>query len=304
MKRSASFCLAMLMLAPPRAGSTADPRPERTVAIGALLAKTAEYVSEYERTFSDVVAEERYTQQLLDRPSGKLLRTRVTRSQVLFVRLPGEIPWTTFRDVLESDGRPVGDRKSRLIELLADPKSRTAEQAEALLRESARFNLGQTWRNFNLPVAALTFLHPRHQSRFAFAQKGTRTIGGVATVELRYREVQLPGLIHDPTTGGTLPTRGEFFVDPKTGRVVRTVMNVDLTEAARVSLSVDFRPAPGLDIWVPSEMREHWSETREGMVARGEGHPLGPAEYMDCFARYSNYRRFVVETQEELRLTP
>jgi hypothetical protein len=28
------------------------------------------------------------------------------------------------------------------------------------------------------------------------------------------------------------------------------------------------------------------------------------AEHLECYARYSNYRRFVVETEEQLRLTP
>jgi hypothetical protein len=304
MKTSALWALAVLVLTPTeRDAFAASPKPGPTVSFTALLEEAAAYVVDYERRFSDLVAEERYTQHLLDR-YGKILRTRVTRSELLFVRLPGEIPWTTFRDVLESDGRPVGDRESRLPSLFANAKNRTAEQAEAILREGARFNLGQTWRNFNLPVAALTFLHPRHQARFVFERKGTRAIEGVRTVEVRYREVHRPALIHDTSNGGTLPARGEFFIDPRTGRVLRSVMTVNLTEAAQVSLSVDFRPAPGLDVWVPREMRERWGETYEAAEAQRSGHSLGPAEHIECLARYSNYRRFVVETQEQLRLAP
>jgi hypothetical protein len=226
------------------------------------------------------------------------------RSELLFVRLPRDIPWTTFRDVLESDGRPVRDRESRLQKLFADPKTRTAEQAEAILRESARFNLGRTRRNFNVPLAALTFLHPRHQRRFTYERRGTRTIEGVRAVQVRYQEVHRPALIRDTNTGGSLPAHGDFFIDPKTGRVLRTEITVSVTPAAQVSLLVDFRPAPGLDIWVPSEMREFWGDTPEGQEAHRADHTLGPAEHIECVARYSNYRRFVVETEEDIQAGP
>ena len=38
--------------------------------------------------------------------------------------------------------------------------------------ESARFNIGPTRRNFNEPTAALFFLLPASQARFAFTRKG------------------------------------------------------------------------------------------------------------------------------------
>jgi hypothetical protein len=300
---TAAFAVAMPLAAPGQTGSRPAPAPGGASAVSAVLGKAGEYVAAYEATFSDLLAEERYTQQLWGRDGG-IRQTRVTRSELLFIHLPGELPWTTFRDVLESDGQPVHDRRSRMREVFADPKARTPEQAEAILRESARFNIGQTWRDFNVPLAALTFLHPRHQSRFMFERRGTRTIDQVKAVQVHYEEIHRPALIRDSSTGGSLPARGDFFIDPGSGRVLRTEITVNLTEAAQVDLSVDFRPATGLDIWVPSEMQEHWGATRAAERARSSGHSLGPAEHIECVARYSNYRRFVVETQEQLRAAP
>ena len=279
-----------------KASRTSDP------ALGELLDKAGAYVAAYERTFSDLLAEERYTQQLLLSAHGGVQQTRVMRSELLFVRLPGDIPWTTFRDVFESDGRAVRDRESRLEKLFVNRTSDAVKQAEAILRESARFNLGRTWRNFNVPVAALPFLHPQNQDRFAFERKGLRTIEGVRAAQVHYEEVRRPTLIRDTGSGGSMPARGDFWIDPKNGRVLRTEMTLPLNEAAEVSLLVDFRPEPKLDIWVPSEMREFWGLSHAAEEARGTGHSLGSAEYLECVARYTSYRRFLVQTHEDIHV--
>jgi len=279
-----------------KAPPTSDP------ALAALLEEAGAYVAAYERTFSDLLAEEKYTQQLLRSAHGGVQQTRVMRSELLFVRLPGDIPWTTFRDVFESDGRAVRDRASRLEKLFAAPQEEAAKQAEAILRESARFNLGRTWRNFNVPVAALPFLHPRNQDRFAWERKGVRTILGVRAAQVHYEEVRRPSLIRDTGSSGSIPARGDFWIDPANGRVLRSEMTLALNEAAEVSLLVDFRPEPKLDIWVPSEMREFWGLSHAAEEASVSGHSLGSAEYLECLARYTSYRRFVVQTQEDIHV--
>jgi VWFA-related protein len=278
------------------ASRTADP------ALAELLDKAGAYIVGYERAFSDLLAEERYTQQLLLSAHGGVLQTRVMRSELLFVRLPGDIPWTTFRDVFESDGRAVRDRESRLEKLFVSGKGDAVAQGEAILRESARFNLGRTWRNFNVPVAALLFLHPQNQDRFAFERKGVRTIEGVRAAQVHYEEVRRPTLIRDTGSGGSMPARGDFWIDPANGRVLRSEMTLALNEAAEVSLLVDFRPEPKLDIWVPSEMREFWGLSHEAEESRGTGHSLGSAEYLECVAHYTSYRRFQVQTHEDIHV--
>ncbi len=286
-------------------GAPAAPKPKastRDPALAELLEKAGAYVAGYERTFSDLLAEEKYTQQLLLSRHGGVQQTRVMRSELLFVRLPGDIPWTTFRDVFESDGRAVRDRESRLEKLFVAPQAKAAEQAEAILRESARFNLGRTWRNFNVPVAALPFLHPRNQERFAWERKGVRTIFGVRAAQVHYEEVKMPALIRDTGSGGSIPARGDFWIDPANGRVLRSEMTLALNEAAEVSLLVDFRPEPKLDIWVPSEMREFWGLSHEAEEAGVAGHSLGSGEYIECLARYTGYRRFVVKIQEDIHV--
>jgi hypothetical protein len=124
----------------------------------------------------------------------------------------------------------------------------------------------------------------------------------VHAVQVRYTEARFPSLIRDLASGGSLPARGDFWIDPQTGRVLRSEMTLALTEAAEVSLLVDFRPEPKLDIWVPSEMREFWGRSHKAEEAQTTGHSLGTAEHLECVARYSNYRRFVVKTQEDIHV--
>ena len=91
-----------------------------------VLERAARYVLDYEQAFHDVAAEENYTQwaetggATMKGPTLSCTATscrRLTRADVVFVRLGGEIPWGTFRDVFEVDGQKVRDREGRLEKL-------------------------------------------------------------------------------------------------------------------------------------------------------------------------------------------
>jgi hypothetical protein len=210
---------------------------------------------------------------------------------MVFVPLPGDIPWTTFRDVFEVDGSPIRDREARLERLFLQPDHDSVAQANEILRESARHNLGGGYRTVNVPTLALLFFHPRNQNRFSFELKGTRFFDGIRGVEIEFREKQIPTLVRD-RLGNDVPARGRAWVDPVRGTVLRSEAQYDLSsEAVRASsgvretasISTLFQRETALDAHVPIEMKELY------LFSQGR---------IEATARYSNFRRFSVDTEE------
>ena len=217
---------------------------------------------------------------------GQVVRT--LRSDLVFVRLPGPLPWGTFRDVYEMDGQKVRDRERRLEKLFFAPQASDFEQAEAILNESSRYNLGRAYRNINVPALGLLFLRPENQKRLAFKRKGTRTIAGFSTVEVAFEEKTSPTLVHD-RWNNDVPASGRFWIDETRGSVLRTEIDYDLeTEKSKHSpdswerglVSTEYRREIGLECFVPDTMTELYN-------FRGLGR-------IDAVARYSKYRRFEV----------
>src|SRR5262249_36996349 len=73
-----------------------------------------------------------------------------------------------FPDVFEADGKALRDRNDRLANLFLQPSNATAEQAEQIVRESARYNIGDIDRTIHLPLLAMTVLDRRMQTNFQF----------------------------------------------------------------------------------------------------------------------------------------
>ena len=95
-----------------------------------------------------------------------------------------------FRDVFEVDGGAVRDRSERLVKLFMNPSAAAKNRAAEIMRESARYNIGSIERNINVPVLALSFMHPRYQPRFKFTMDDAgarRAEGDAESVELHDR---------------------------------------------------------------------------------------------------------------------
>jgi hypothetical protein len=265
-----------------------------------VLEQAARYVLDYEQAFHDIAAEEDYTQWA--EPGGAMMKgptlsctatscRRATRADVVFVRLGGEIPWGTFRDVFEVDGQKVRDREARLEKLFgASCSGSVAPRVRAILDESARYNIGPVKRNVNFPTLALAFLHPRNQHRFAWKRGGTRRFGTVEGLEVEFEEVARPTLV-DQDGQGDLPAKGRFWIDPQRGTVLRSETRFLLgaqgaPQAARAQIATEYRAEPRLAMWVPAEMREEYAFRSRAMAT----------------ARYSNFRKFTV-TVEDVTVT-
>jgi hypothetical protein len=267
----------------PRA--TADPPTDPVVE--RMLAWAARAVE----TLASVVCEERYVQTLRQQrfALGRVTpvvdsQTRTLRSDYLLVRFPETLGWVPFRDVYEVDGRPVRDREDRLMRILSEPHPDRFVQAERIRDESARFNLGPGTYDINVPTFALQFLLPDVAVRFRFRPAGSARVDGVETAVVEFREEGHPTIIRGAATED-VPASGRFWVTPSDGRVVQTRLE---THSGGKETRIDVRYARDekVDAWVPSEMREHHATA---------GFSL------ECRATYEHYRRFAVNTVEQIK---
>jgi VWFA-related protein len=302
--------------APP---ATSDPE------LAALLEQAGRYVVEYEGALHDLAAEEEYTQHAPSGISTQSIRpgmsptgsitayptrderapdSRRTRADVVFARLAPPFPWATFRDVYEVDGAKVRDRDGRLERAFRESPGTAVARAEAILAESARYNIGPE-RTVNLPTLPLLFLHPLNQARFTFELKG-RGSGG-ASVEVAFREQKRPTMVRglaestiqiDPAapraslSGGDLPAEGRFWVDARRGTVLRSEVRFRFDLGGTATITTTYRAEPSLAMWVPAEMKERYG---------GGGFGAGT----DAVARYSRFRKFQVTVEEgDVRLPP
>jgi hypothetical protein len=291
----ASIAVALAAFA--AGGQTAAPDPS----LDGLLRQAGEYVREWEGAFRVVVAEEVYVQRLRASPGGPVQETRRLASDVAFVRAPGTaLPWWLLRDVYEVDGRAVRDRQARLEKLLVESPAAGLERARGIADEGARFNLGRSTRNFNVPTLVLAFFHPELQPRFSFERKGTAGIEGRTFVEVAFRERSAPTVVRGPEALPDVLASGRAWIHGEDGTVGRTELLLETSQGAvltRARLTTEYRPQKALALWVPVEMSDRLQTELVG--ARGRS---GSIELVEGTAAYTGFRQAGVSTQEEIRL--
>ncbi len=208
MTRAAALGLAMALAAATIAAGELSRTQDATSA--AMVERASRYVEDYERAFAAIVSEERQVQRLV-RPDGRVRRTRVLRSDFLLVKTGPQ--WAhVFRDVIEVDGKPVRNREDRLRKLFLEKPGSALQQAQAINKESARYNIGVS-RTGNSPLLPLLFLHPRESARSRFTLAGN---------SLTFEELRTPTVVRTKRRRATydLPARGSFVIEPATGRVL------------------------------------------------------------------------------------
>ena len=272
---------------------TAQPAPD----VPRVVERARAYVVDYERKLSGVVVEETYEQtsrELRPFANPTTLRPpdvqRKLKSDLLLVKPEGAEHWIQFRDVFDVDGRPIRDRSERLVDLFLKPTVGTRSQAERIMTESSRFNVGPIERNINVPLMALTILLPDNVQRFRFsASRKTdpalmRSPHG-ALVVVEFEETGRPTLIHGGNDAN-IPAQGRFWIEADTGRVLVTELTVDV---AGVSATIDvaYGEAPNMDLLAPIEMRELYQQPGRGVRMNG-------------IATYGHFRQFQVSVDEQL----
>ena len=287
-KRIASFLIALLVAAP----LGADDRPP----LQTLLANVSDYVVRYQKGISGVVAEERYVQDS-DKSDRPFVTHRELKSDLLLVRTAGGVEaYVQFRDVFDVDGDPVRDRTDRLAKLFTNPSGDAKKNAALIMNESARYNIGSVQRNINVPLLTLMLLDPVYQPHFKYStsteHKGTPrglpkiaafTLAGDAW-EIDFEETGAPTVIQGDSQDAR--SHGRIWVDPETGRVLITEL-VNEAKTVRSTIRVSFQSPPVSGFLLPVEMRETY-------VVKGRFYTFEGA------ATYSNYRRFTVDTVEQI----
>jgi len=293
-------CIAALTLATAIAAG-GWPAHAQEPSLATVLDRAGEYVANFQRQLSGVVAEETYIQDVREPiPSGTVPRAplrgspihRELKSDLLLVKPEKADRWIQFRDVFEVDGRPVRDRSERLMKLFVEPTAATADQAEHIVTESSRYNIGNVVRTINVPLFALLILDPERQAHFKFARTGSGApaIAGDLKVDdgvwvVRYEETGR-GTMITTTFGRDLPSRGRFWIDPLTGRVLMSELVAEDTLVAG-TVVVKYQPDVLADLLVPVAMRERYLERRNNVR-------------IDGAATYGKFRQFQVKVDEKI----
>src|SRR5262245_18983977 len=188
MSTPARLALLAVALTVTVATVSANGPPHQQLPTDQLLARTAQYVGEFVTRFANVVAEERYVQRL----GGA---TRRLTSDFHFVKFPGATEWLQFRDVIEVDGKPVGEEeRGRATRLVLGPAQHSARRMREIVEASARHNLVNVG-TANVPLLALSILQEPYQDRFRFTPGGAdRELGASARI-LRFEEVRRPTIL-------------------------------------------------------------------------------------------------------------
>lgn len=285
---------AALLLALPATGYAQAPE------LAELLVLAGDYVTRFSETMSGAVAEERYDQSTtlpaapgtsrFPSEAGERIRRRL-RSDYLLVRPVGADRYYGFRDVFEVDGRPVRDREQRLSELFLSPSASANAQIQGILRDSARYNIGDVRRNFNVPTLALLFLAPEYRPRFRFERVADdepslgleRPAVEAELWVVEYRE-EWPTTLIRGRGRSNLPAAGRFWIEFGTGRVLASEITVEDSEL-RAVIAVRYALDAGLGHLAPAEMRERYENRRQ-------------RSRVDGTATYSGFRRFQVQVTE------
>jgi hypothetical protein len=289
--RTAACLFAIALTA---ASARAEPQPT----LATVLDRAATYVEGFERQLSGIVAEEHYVQEVLTFAKKRQDPIRIElRSDLGLVRPAGAATWAEFRDVFESNGTPVRDRTERLTRLFLVGAADSRAQIGRILSESARFNIGDISRNVNTPLFPLQFLERRNQPRFAFKRGGKHQPATFSSSEaptaafrvavdvwiVEYEEKQEGTIIR--TQGlRDLPSRGRFWIEPDTGRVLMSEL-VARNRDLHATIDVSYQSEPLLGCLVPIEMREDY-QNRQGSHISGA-------------ASYGRFRQFQVDVDEK-----
>ena len=264
--------------------AAASPTQQNDLSTRAMVERVNAYVSDYQQKLTAVVADEEYTQEILDQTplDSSMPRVRRLRSEVFFVFETVGRQWMAIRDTILVDGLPIRDRMSAraALETMAP-----AEVRRRFAEMNAHWNIGGVVRNFNEPTLALLVFDREHQPRFRFDRRSVARASDTILVTLRFLERDRPTLVRDEREGPAY-ARGEIVADAA-GVIRRTAFRLSLKDT-KVELTTEYALNEKLGMWVPSVFRERYERGREGSRTY---------ERIACEAVYVNYRRFDVLTR-------
>ena len=139
-----------------------------------------------------------------------------------------------------------------------------------------------------MPMMALRYLRFVDQRRSKFTLEGLQVVDGANVALVRFEERSKPRMID---SNDEAAARGAFWIEPRTGRVLKSELLFDTGKAAtrlRVRVRVGYVPHLAGETWVPASMDEEYRLGKGALAV--EGH-----------ATYSNFRKFKVETSTTIK---
>jgi hypothetical protein len=240
-----------------------------------IVQRASEYVTAFVARFSSMVADEVYIQE-----TTAPRKRRELHSDFLLVKPPGQDEWFQFRDVYKIDGKPVTGREQRMVELFVNPPANLIQRVREVMAEGTTHNL-EDIGTLDRPLIALSFLQAQFVDHFAFIiGRYDNNIGPDVRI-VQFREVARPTLLRGGL--GDLPSRGIYWIEEETGRVVKTELDFrsDFVETT-------FRYDVDLRADVPVQMKQRWRVGRDR------------SSEFNATATYGRFRRFNVQTDEKI----
>jgi hypothetical protein len=287
MRREACLALAILAL-------TASAFAAQAPSLDDVLQRAATYATHFNRTVPILAADERaddvargFGVQSSDTPGMEVAgKTDVGLLKGTIVITSNESGWQAFRDVHEVNTRVIHDRKGQLERLFREGGPASHQAITALNAASRRWQVGSIPRMFNVPTVSLMFLFPQNQPRFVFKKKGEKSVDSVKAWVVAFEETRTPTLVVT-SNGDEYPIHGELWIDPDSGRLLKSHMIVENLKPSagsqtdqeryrpRMTIDVTYQHDEKLDLWVPVEMKELYVKA---------------TEQESCKAKYTNFR--------------
>jgi len=267
-------------------------QPQNSSDIAAVVQRATEYVTRYEEELGNLIGSEEYIQNstwygkdgLGNSRVAKRMRARLS-SDFLIVQVGPE--WSAVRKVNRLDGIKIKEIEPSLEEAFDNSPDANYKRLLRMKADSTQYNIGDVIREINLPTFALRVLRKSQVWRFAFERAGSSKVEGVQTWAVRFHEQTEPTLVVG-LNDRALYSSGTLWIEPETGRVLRTEFTVDNPYAAsRVKGRITVRYADGknLKMLLPSLMDELYESEFNNV---------------DCQAFYSNFRPFEVDVKFEI----
>jgi hypothetical protein len=259
-----------------------------------VVQRATQYVTQYEEELGNLIGSEEYVQNAVwfnnnaggrgYAQVGKRMQRR-TSSDFLIIQVGPE--WAALRKVNRLDGSKMKETEQAFEDAFDNSAAANARRLQDMKAESTLHNIGDVQRDINLPTFALKVLRKSHVQRFSFEKAGENRIEGIRTWAVRFRELRGPSLVVGGK-GETLYSNGTFWIEPETGRVVKTEFMVENPFAqykVKGRTVVTYTEGKKVKMLVPETMVEHYE-----------------AEYntIDCTAFYTNFRPFEVEVKFEI----
>jgi len=289
MVRSVGVALVACLLTAPSAFAQAPTLPD-------VLARAGAYAVNYGRAIPILVADERADEVLrgfgIESSNAPGMEgaghteVRLMRGVIVIESTGNNNGWQVYRDIFEVNSRVLHAKQTRLEQLFRDSPPGAAAEIAAIVEASRRWQIGSVPRTFSIPTFAMMLLLPQYQSRFSFKRSGEKKVDGETVWVVTYQETKEPTLVVT-TLGDEYPMHGELWIEPATGRLVKSKMIAENTKSIdgsrsgseafrpRITIDVAYKKDPALQVWVPAEMKQLYVKA---------------VEQVTCTAKYSNVR--------------